>query len=78
MLCCLEEMIIARESAAGLDSSTDLADILSNALPSIGTECLRSPVKKIDGDKNGSSVSNLLTIIHSLVFERCVIFAEWK
>lgn len=51
-------MIIARESAAGLDSSTDLADILSNALPSIGTECLRSPVKKIDSDKNSSSVSN--------------------
>lgn len=51
-------MIIARESAAGLDSSTDLADILSNALPSIGTECLRSPVKKTDCDKNSSSVSN--------------------
>jgi len=51
-------MIIARESAAGLDSSTDLADILSNAVPSIGTECLRSPVKKIDNDKNSSSVSN--------------------
>lgn len=50
-------MIIARESAAGLDSSTDLADILSNALPSIGTECLRSPVKKNDSDKN-SSVCN--------------------
>lgn len=53
-------MIIARESAAGLDSSTDLADILSNALPSIGTECLRSPVKKNDCDKNSSSVSNFL------------------
>jgi len=50
-------MIIARESAAGLDSSTDLADILSNAVPSIGTECLRSPVKKIHNDKNSSSVS---------------------
>lgn len=55
----LEEMIIARESAAGLDSSTDLADILSNALPSIGTDCLRSPVKKLDTDKNSSSVSNI-------------------
>lgn len=51
-------MIIARESAAGLESSTDLADILSNALPSIGTECLRSPVKINDNDKNGSSVCN--------------------
>ncbi|KAL4119630.1 hypothetical protein QTP88_012426 [Uroleucon formosanum] len=50
-----QEMIIARESAAVLDSSTDLADILSNAVPSIGTECLRSPVKKIDNDKNCSS-----------------------
>jgi len=55
-------MIIARESAAGLDSSTDLADILSNAVPSIGTECLRSPVKKIDNDKNCSSVSNFLIL----------------
>lgn len=51
-------MIIARESAAGLDSSIDLGDILTSALPSIGTDCLRSPVKKIDGDKNSSSVSN--------------------
>lgn len=51
-------MINARESAAGLDSSTDLGDILSNALPSIGNECLRSPVKKIDCDKNSSSVCN--------------------
>lgn len=51
-------MIIARESAAGLDASTDLADILSNAVPTIGTECLRSPVKKIDCDKNSSSVCN--------------------
>jgi len=51
-------MIIARESAAGLDSTTDLADILSNTLPSIGTECLKSPVKKIDCDKNSLSVSN--------------------
>lgn len=53
-------MIIARESAAGLDSSSDLADILSNAVPSIGTECLRSPVKKKDNDKNISAVSNFL------------------
>lgn len=51
-------MIIARESAAGLDSSTDLADILSNAVPSIGTECIRSPVKKKNNDKNCLSVSN--------------------
>lgn len=60
-------MIIARESAAGLDSSTDLADILSNALPSIGTECLRSPVKKMDGDKNSSSVSSYKMCKHSLI-----------
>lgn len=71
-------MIIARESAAGLDSSTDLADILSNALPSIGTECLRSPVKKIDSDKNSSSVSNVQNFKHSLIFERCVMFIEWE
>lgn len=55
-------MIIARESAAGLESSTDLADILSNAVPSIGTECLRSPVKKIDNDKNCSSVCNFFIL----------------
>jgi len=55
-------MIIARESAAGLESSTDLADILSNAVPSIGTECLRSPVKKIDNDKNCSLVSNFFIL----------------
>lgn len=61
-------MIIARESAAGLDSSTDLADILSNALPSIGTECLRSPVKKLDGDKNSSSVSDVLIYKQSLIY----------
>lgn len=44
----LEEMIIARESAAGLETSTDLTDILSNAVPTLGTECLRSPVKELD------------------------------
>lgn len=71
-------MIIARESAAGLDSSTDLADILSNALPSIGNECIRSPVKKLDCDKNSSSVSNFKMFKHSLMFERCVLFTEWK
>jgi len=71
-------MIIARESAAGLDSTTDLADILSNALPSIGSECLRSPVKKVEGDKNSSSVSNYKIFKHTLIFERCVMFLEWK
>lgn len=70
-------MIIARESAAGLDSSTDLADILSNALPSIGTECLRSPVKKIDGDKNSLSVSNFL-FLNTRSYLNGVMFIEWE
>lgn len=55
-------MIIARESAAGLESSTDIADMLSNAVPSLGTECTRSPVKKLDGEKNSLSVCTFHTI----------------
>ncbi|XP_025420348.1 RING finger protein unkempt isoform X3 [Sipha flava] len=53
-----QEMIIARESAAGLDSSTDLADILSNALPSIGNECIRSPNGSGDLSECTSSIGS--------------------
>lgn len=51
-------MCNAHESTVALDSSTDLADMLSNALPSIGTESLEYPIRKINYDKTSSSVSN--------------------
>lgn len=59
----------------GIDSSTDLADMVSSALPSIGTESLEYPIRKINDDKNSSSVSNFLIIKHSNICKRlCFVY----
>jgi hypothetical protein len=66
IVCFAEEMTLARDLAAQVDSGTNLADILSSALPpekrdsTVGQECSKREEKSSD-----SSVSTVLSGLYT-------------